>query len=63
MKILLVEVARMGSRLELYTRSGVHLPYWDAVIEQLWAQHPAQLLEQLMPDQLAALASIVSLHR
>jgi hypothetical protein len=53
----------MGIRLELYTRSGVYLPYSDAVIEQLSAQPPAQLLEQLLPDQLAALATILSIHR
>ena len=61
--LCLVEVARIGCRLELYRRAGVYHPYWDAVISQLSALDPAQLLTQLMPDQLAAIASIVSLHR
>jgi hypothetical protein len=58
-----VEVGRLGSRLELFRRGGVHRPYWDAVMLRLATLDKASLLAQLSVEQLGVLASIVSLHR
>lgn len=59
----LVEVAAMGCKLGLWRREGVYRPYWDALVRQLAAVENAELVKQLLPDQLATLAAITSLHR
>ena len=53
----------MMSRQELFTRGGVYRTYWDAVVDKLSRFSPADLLDQLLPEQLYTVGMLVSLHR